>query len=210
MDFASAIKSGFKNYVQFRGTAKRSEFWYWVLFTFLVGLIATTIDNVAFATGDPADVMNTNTPISDIANLVFALPTLAVGVRRMRDAGFSAWFLLLQALPIIPLIVMIVTFVSELSATGMVDISGSSEQLAQSLVAIYSGLALASSNPEILNQIIQAFQGTITWLGITALVALAVGIFFLVIYIRPTKTAEQGNRLVAASPQASVETDATA
>lgn len=46
MDFVGAIKAGFKNYVNFRGTATRPEYWYWVLFTFLVSLVLGAFESL--------------------------------------------------------------------------------------------------------------------------------------------------------------------
>ncbi|NDH66083.1 MAG: DUF805 domain-containing protein, partial [Microbacteriaceae bacterium] len=118
MNFADAIKNGFKNYVQFRGVASRSEYWYWVLFTVLVSVVLGTIDGV-MAEGSleqqATDPLAMSGTLGNIASLVFLLPNLTVGVRRMRDAGFSAWFLLLSVLPMILVFVVIGTFVAELS-----------------------------------------------------------------------------------------------
>jgi light-regulated signal transduction histidine kinase (bacteriophytochrome) len=50
MDFVGAIKAGFLNYVNFRGTATRPEFWYWFLFTTLVGIVTSALE----ATGNIA------------------------------------------------------------------------------------------------------------------------------------------------------------
>ena len=44
MTFSEAISSGFRNYVGFSGRASRSEFWFWILFTALVGIVTTIID----------------------------------------------------------------------------------------------------------------------------------------------------------------------
>jgi uncharacterized membrane protein YhaH (DUF805 family) len=49
MNFWQAIKSGFSNYVTFRGRAIRSEYWYWVLFTALGGLATQMLDAGIFA-----------------------------------------------------------------------------------------------------------------------------------------------------------------
>jgi uncharacterized membrane protein YhaH (DUF805 family) len=38
MTFGKAIKTCFKKYCVFKGRARRSEYWYWILFTFLVGI----------------------------------------------------------------------------------------------------------------------------------------------------------------------------
>ena len=87
MDFVGAIQSGFKNYVTFGGVAKRAEYWYWVLFTVLAGLILTAFDllsGIGF--------------LADILSLATLLPSLAVSVRRLRDSSKS-WVWLLSPLP---------------------------------------------------------------------------------------------------------------
>ncbi|MEG2887180.1 MAG: DUF805 domain-containing protein, partial [Aurantimicrobium sp.] len=38
MNFGEAIKFGFNNYANFQGRSRRSGYWYWALFSFLVGL----------------------------------------------------------------------------------------------------------------------------------------------------------------------------
>jgi uncharacterized membrane protein YhaH (DUF805 family) len=207
MTFADAIKSGFKNYVQFRGVASRSEFWYWTLFTFLVSLVLGTIDGVIQAGSSDEMLMDPfamTAGLSNIASIAFALPSLAVGVRRMRDAGFSAWFLLVQAVPMIPFFVMIGTFVTELS--GAIGDSNIDEVLA----SLGAALVFIAANPGSAQaaQFMATFAGTFTWLGITLLVTLAVAIFFFVIYVRPTKTVEQGNKLVVQTPAAAPNQDA--
>lgn len=103
MTFAGAIKACFKKFADFRGTATRPEFWYFTLFAALVGIVLSTLDSVIW----PADNSNlesalTNrfSPLSDMANLIIFLPQLSVSVRRYRDAGFSAKWLLLWLAPI--------------------------------------------------------------------------------------------------------------
>ena len=46
MDFKTAVRTCFAKYVDFCGRARRSEFWYFVLFTAIVGIIASVIDEV--------------------------------------------------------------------------------------------------------------------------------------------------------------------
>jgi len=82
VDFAGAIKAGFQNYANFRGTASRSAFWYWRLFIFIVNLATTFLPGVGF-----------------VASLALWLPDLTVSIRRSRDAGFSAWLQLLWLIP---------------------------------------------------------------------------------------------------------------
>lgn len=204
MTFADAIKSGFKNYAQFRGVASRSEYWYWVLFTGLVGTVLSTIDSVLAGPSNGSELANASGWLANISSLVFLVPNLAVGVRRMRDAGFSAWFLLVQAVPLIPLFVLLGTFVAELSsAVG-------DSNIFEALTSLGVALVFIAANPgsEQAAQFMATFAGTFTWLGITLLVTLAVAIFFLVVYTRPTKTAEQGNTLVAQTPAVATSEDA--
>ena len=80
MTFFQAIASGFRKYADFTGTAARSEFWWWALFATLASAAATAIANAAF--GGSSDV-------NALWSLAVLLPSLAVTVRRLRDADFG-------------------------------------------------------------------------------------------------------------------------
>lgn len=104
VNFTQAIKSGFKNYVNFRGVATRPEYWYWVLFTVIVSTILNAVDNAiggpaksAFGSFNPSTQFNL---FGDIWNLATLLPSLGLLVRRLRDAGYSMKRLWLYAVPI--------------------------------------------------------------------------------------------------------------
>lgn len=85
MSFAQSIRSGFRGYAEFSGTASRSEFWWWILFTVIVGsaLAALPMPTVGLTDGTALSGP-TLAPVWQIAVL---LPTLAVTVRRLRDGG---------------------------------------------------------------------------------------------------------------------------
>jgi uncharacterized membrane protein YhaH (DUF805 family) len=105
MTFSEAISSGFRNYVGFSGRASRSEFWYWILFTFLVGIVTTIID---------LGVLSSKVePFSSIWSLVTFLPSLAMGIRRLHDTDRSGWWWLISLIPLIGIIVLIVFWCSE-------------------------------------------------------------------------------------------------
>ncbi len=111
MTFAGAIKTCLTKYADFRGVASRPEYWYFILFTFLVSIVLSTIDSLLFPTdpdSNPIAMSLQINPLSDFAGLLFLVPTMAVLVRRMRDAGFSAKWLLLMVLPILVLIMSLV------------------------------------------------------------------------------------------------------
>lgn len=74
----------FKKFAQFTGRARRSEYWYFVLFNMLASLATFGVDMVI---GSPI--------LNSIYGLVALVPGLAVFARRMHDSGRSAWWLLI-------------------------------------------------------------------------------------------------------------------
>ncbi|ATA91171.1 DUF805 domain-containing protein [Capnocytophaga canimorsus] len=72
-----------KQYADFKGRARRKEYWMFTLFNciiffvlgFISGLIETTV-------------------LVNICYLAIIVPSIAVGVRRMHDVGKSGWFIL--------------------------------------------------------------------------------------------------------------------
>ena len=48
MSFGDSIKYCFSNYANFNGRAGRPQFWYFLLFTWIVGAILTIIDSAVF------------------------------------------------------------------------------------------------------------------------------------------------------------------
>ena len=85
--FGDAIKICFNKFAEFEGRARRSEFWWWYLFTVLVGWIPY---------------------IGWLASLVFLIPSLAVGALRLHDTGRSGWLQFLMLVPCIGSIILII------------------------------------------------------------------------------------------------------
>jgi len=83
MGFRGSVESALRQYATFRGRAPRSEYWWFYLFTILVGIVASIIDNAAGTS-----------IIGGLANLALLLPSLAVGVRRLHDSNLSGWWIL--------------------------------------------------------------------------------------------------------------------
>ena len=100
MTFADAVKSGLKNYSNFKGTATRTEFWYFYLFNVLLNVVTYTFDLVL----DPSTASSaTGGPLYLITNVALILPNLTVAVRRFHDAGFSGKWMFLWVLPFVAL-----------------------------------------------------------------------------------------------------------
>ena len=106
MSFNDAVTNClFNNYIGFDGRASRSEYWFWILFTFVVYFIIGLIDAFLFGM-EPTDPQW----IGDIFSLIFFLPGLAVIVRRLHDVGRNGWWFLLSftIIGIIPLIIWMI------------------------------------------------------------------------------------------------------
>lgn len=104
MNLFEAVTKCFHDFVTFSGRASRSEYWYFVLFSFLVGMICGFLDAMLFGQPDPQ--ATSLQPIASIAQLVLFLPSLSVGIRRLHDTNRSGWWILI-AFTIIGLIPLI-------------------------------------------------------------------------------------------------------
>ena len=109
MSFSDAIKSFRTNYVNFKGRARRSEYWFVTLFLFLTNLGATIVDAAVFASDVDDFLLDGGWgPIGVLWSLAILLPSLALLVRRLHDTDKSAWWILMVLIPIIGWIVLFV------------------------------------------------------------------------------------------------------
>lgn len=79
-----AIKP-FKQYADFNGRARRSEYWWYTLLTIIVSIL------IEVATSDESGA----SLFGGVWSLATIIPSIAVGVRRMHDVGKSGWFILI-------------------------------------------------------------------------------------------------------------------
>ena len=93
MTFPEAITSVMSQYVGFSGRARRSEYWYYLLFTFCVDSVLALLGRM---TGQELFSI-----LLSLFNLGLFLPGLAVSIRRMHDTGKSGWFVLISLLPVV-------------------------------------------------------------------------------------------------------------
>jgi uncharacterized membrane protein YhaH (DUF805 family) len=162
--FADAVKSGLKNYSNFKGTATRTEFWYFYLFNVLLNVVTYTFDLII----DPATANSaTGGPLYLATNIALILPNLTVAVRRFHDAGFSGKWLFLWALPVAALFLGGGVAVANTPALELE--TATDQQL------LNAGLPLLPS----------------------LLLFIAVGVFQLVLNVKASKSAEQGNKYAA-------------
>lgn len=105
MTFTDSIKTVFTKYADFTGRARRPEFWWFVLFSTLVSAALNALNVVT-----PEGVIATGSSLAGLWSIGVLLPTLAVSVRRLRDAGRSWAELFWILLPLAGLIILIVRF----------------------------------------------------------------------------------------------------
>ena len=99
----------FENYVNFKGRARRSEYWYFTMFTTIFLLLGFYIDNLLGLNFE----QETGGPFYLIVLLGSILPGLAVTVRRMHDQNKSGWFVLVCFVPCIGSLWLLILLVTE-------------------------------------------------------------------------------------------------
>ncbi|WP_278492970.1 DUF805 domain-containing protein [Acinetobacter gyllenbergii] len=89
--YQQAIITCFKKFADFKGRARRSEFWYFELFCVLMSLAFSFISEDA----------------ATIVMLITLIPNIAVSVRRLHDIGRSGWWMLIALVPIVGILLLL-------------------------------------------------------------------------------------------------------
>ena len=99
--FLWAIQQCFRKYFDFSGRARRAEYWYFMLFQFLLNMALLMLISVSPRLADN---------LSLVLSLAFLIPNFAVSARRLHDVGRSGWWQLLY-ITIIGALVLLFWFV---------------------------------------------------------------------------------------------------
>jgi uncharacterized membrane protein YhaH (DUF805 family) len=114
MSFATAVKSFWSNYANFKGRARRSEYWFIQLFLVATNIAVAVID-LALMNGDVERfIANGGGGIVGLI-WIFAtiVPALAVLIRRLHDTNRSGWWALIGLVPLAGAIVLLVFTVED-------------------------------------------------------------------------------------------------
>ena len=108
------VKICIGKYISFGGNATRSEFWSWVLFVAIVSGVLFGMAAMLAIIRNSAGPDTTTNPLYWLSSIIFyifmllglfllfcLLPTLAVTVRRLRDAGYHPWIIIIPILLLI-------------------------------------------------------------------------------------------------------------
>jgi len=98
-----------KQYADFDGRARRTEYWMFVLFNIIFSVVAVVLDNVL---GIAMEGIGYG-PLYGLYVLAMIIPSLAVAVRRLHDTGKSGWMLLIALIPIIGSIWLLVLYATD-------------------------------------------------------------------------------------------------
>ena len=98
-----------KKYAVFGGRARRKEYWYFVLFNALIGIVLAIVDGVTGTLVPGAGIGL----LGGLYSLAVFIPGFAVTVRRLHDTGKSGWWLLIFLVPLVGVIVFLVFMVKD-------------------------------------------------------------------------------------------------
>ncbi|AXU95481.1 DUF805 domain-containing protein [Erwinia persicina] len=83
---------GWKGYVNFQGRAGRKEFWVFLGINILVSLLLGVLVMSLLALAGSRAAMFYGSMAQSLFSLLFLLPFIAVGIRRMHDINRSGWW----------------------------------------------------------------------------------------------------------------------
>ena len=98
-----------KQYADFKGRARRSEYWMFTLFNVIFGVVAIILDNVL---GIAFPFVGYG-PLYLLYILSMFIPGLAVLVRRLHDIGKSGFMFFIVLIPIVGVIWMFILLVTD-------------------------------------------------------------------------------------------------
>lgn len=90
-----------KQYADFKGRARRKEYWMFTLFYSIFTIAAMLIDAILW---EELPIFET------LFGLFILIPSFAVEVRRLHDIGKSGWMLLIVLIPIVGAIWLLILF----------------------------------------------------------------------------------------------------
>jgi uncharacterized membrane protein YhaH (DUF805 family) len=104
MTLQDAVRVCLTKYADFSGRARRSEYWWFVVFTAVASTVAGVLDALIGTQFGGTGVVQV------LVALALLAPGLAVSVRRLHDVGQTGWWVLLLLIPVLGALVLIVAF----------------------------------------------------------------------------------------------------
>lgn len=130
-------------YADFKGRARRAEYWLFALFQFLVTVGLMLIASMSVFSGDMATAVTGLfgvLALIGVASLIFLIPNLAVLTRRLHDINLSGWWISLLLPSYISAAMAIFSVINIISAAG----SGADLQAVESAMVAAAASSLIS------------------------------------------------------------------
>jgi len=120
-NLVDAIRVVFSKFATFTGRAGRAEYWWWILANYAVFLVLYVVGlvivlaaaasiNAGHTAGAGISILGSVLfMLAGLWELALIIPTLAVLVRRLRDAGFAWGFVFLSLVPFGSIAVLVMT-----------------------------------------------------------------------------------------------------
>lgn len=109
LSMGEAVANVFKNYANFKGRARRSEYWWFLVFNSLVSIFLNCIIQPIANSNSNSMFLVCLALFLYLAYLVgMIIPAWAVTVRRLHDIGKSGWWWLIAFIPIVGSLVLLV------------------------------------------------------------------------------------------------------
>jgi uncharacterized membrane protein YhaH (DUF805 family) len=112
--FTDAIQLGFRNAFTFSGRASRSEYWWFFLATRILEILVYATVPFLFVLDDQLNPGRAAGPLVIVGVILFValllalwIPLLSAGVRRLHDANYSGWWILLGLVPFGGIVVLL-------------------------------------------------------------------------------------------------------
>jgi uncharacterized membrane protein YhaH (DUF805 family) len=123
-----AVKRFYQNYAKFSGRASRSEYWWVAAFFFIaygaLGLLIGVIGSATATVGadgksEPGGAIIPFAVIIFVLFLGSIVPSIAVAIRRLHDAGFSGLIYLITLVPYLGSFVLFILYMLPSSPLGV-------------------------------------------------------------------------------------------
>lgn len=115
------ITEPLRKYADFNGRASRMEFWIFLLFVTALTVLANRIDG---RSGETVAISIGMGILELSVTLIFLLPSITVGVRRLHDTGRSGWWIMLIYLPWLAALASATNASLQLAAAGALLVGG--------------------------------------------------------------------------------------
>ena len=131
----NAYKNFFKNYAEFTGRSTRPDYWwvwlgnfilsipFWIIYFYTV-FLSTVMDSVSDSASEATFMFfGLVAIIYAVFYLAILVPTIALSVRRLRDAGFHWAFIFLRFAPMVGGIALLILLAMPTKETEVVNYS---------------------------------------------------------------------------------------